>query len=76
MNFDCWMMIASYILAFIGGFLIMLFIYLRKPKGTIVIEKYPDTDLFRFDMPLSLEEIEKKKRIIFKVRIEHYGESK
>ena len=71
MEFDCILFIAGYVLAFIGGFLIMLAIHLKTPEGTIVIEEWDDDgpDLFRFDMPLQLEELKAKKRIIFKVKV-------
>lgn len=70
METSCILFIAGYILAFAGGFLLMLFFHLRVPEGTIVIEENPDdADLFRFDMPLELDEIKSKKRIVFKVQV-------
>lgn len=72
MDFQCTLFILGYILAFLGGFLLMLFFHLKTPEGTIVIEERPEeeTDLFRIDMPLQIEEIKQKKRIIFDVKVE------
>lgn len=77
MDFQCTLFVLGYILAFVGGFLVMLFFHLRMPEGTIVIEERPneETDLFRIDMPLQLDEIKQKKKIVFDVKVEKSASS-
>ena len=72
-------LVAGFLCAFAGGFLVMYFIHLSKkfPEGTIVIEEYPEgeADLFRFDLPLELDDIKTAKKIIFNVHVEKNASS-
>lgn len=71
MGYNYIFLIIGYLAAIVAGALIMYFIQNRTPEGTIIIEERSDeTDLFKFELPIELDEIKAKKKILFNIIVQ------